>query len=119
MFVAFAVAGVLLLPGIAWSLRLAHPVAWAMAGFVLTMFVSGGFVVFALADGLEKQREGGAGFLAGFCISSWALATGVLMPVVGRMFDGGRYAESLWLMAATPLAGVGLWTLLRERRGVA
>ncbi len=119
-FVAFAAAGVVL-PGIALCAALPHAVALTMTGFVLAMFLSGGFIVFALADGLRRQQafdtpgQSSAGFLAGFCISSWALATGALMPVLGKLFDKGDYAASLWGIACVPPVGVLLWWgLLRQ-----
>lgn len=111
-FAAFAAAGIVL-PGIAFSAHVPHAVAWTMAGFVAAMFLSGGFVVFSLADGLLRQREGSAGFLAGFCISAWALATGILMPLLGRLFDTGHYTASLCGIACVPPLGVALWWLLR------
>lgn len=117
-FAGFAAAGALL-PAIAWSTRLAHPVLWAMTGFVLTMFVAAGFVVFALAFGLETQPHNSAGFLAGFCISGWALATGAIMPLLGRLFDAGRYTESLWMMACVPVLGLGVWEWVRQRKTAA
>ncbi len=83
-----------------------------MALLFLVMFLSGGFVVLALAYGATTQSAANGGFLAGFSISGWSLTTGVLMWVVGRMFDKGEYAQSFWLVAALPCAGILLWRLL-------
>ena len=137
LFIAFAALG-LVLPAISLCARLPHAVALSLLGFVLTMFFAAGFVVFALADGLRRQQTphstptflsqadsrsqanpppqqqgSDAGFLAGFCISAWALATGILMPILGRLFDTGHPTASLCAMAAIPPLGVLAWRLLR------
>ena len=114
-FVAFAAAGILI-PAIALSTLSTHAVALAITGFVFTMFIASGFVVFALSDGLARQQQGSAGFLAGFCISAWALATGILMPMLGKLFDSGHYTASLCGIACVPPVGVALWSLLRTRQ---
>ena len=61
--------------------------------FVLQMFVAGGFVVFALSDGMATLPKEHSAFLAGICISAWALVTGLLMPVIGHLFDHARYGS--------------------------
>ena len=90
--------------------------SWAlpatMALLFLVMFLSGGFVVIALAHGASTQPAANTGFLAGFSISGWSLVTGLLMPLVGSMFDHGAYTGAFWLVAALPVAGVLLWRVL-------
>ena len=83
-----------------------------MAIFFLEMFVAGGFVVLSLADGVTTQMGHNAGFLAGIAISAWALITANLLPFIGRLFDAGRYTESLWLVACLPPVGTLLWKIL-------
>ena len=80
----------------------------------MVMFLSGGFVVLSLAYGATTQSPANTGFLAGFCISGWSLTTGVLMWMVGRMFDREMYAQSFWLVAVLPSAGVALWWILNS-----
>jgi MFS family permease len=87
-------------------------VAITMAIFFFVMFLSGGFVVIALAHGATTQPAANTGFLAGFSISGWSLSTGILMWIVGLMFDHAAYTETFWLVAALPTAGVILWWLL-------
>jgi ACS family hexuronate transporter-like MFS transporter len=115
LFAAFALAGfvIVLAPAAA---RLAHPVAATMVIFFAEMFVAGGFVVMALADGMSVQRKEQSGFLAGFAISCWALVTGVLTPVLGHFFDLHEYVRGFWLIAALPVVGVGLWWMVRAGR---
>jgi predicted MFS family arabinose efflux permease len=91
---------------------LPYAVALTMAFFFLIMFLSGGFVVIALAHGATTQAPENSGFLAGFSISGWSLSTGILMWVVGRMFDRGAYIETFWVVAVLPCAGVLLWWLI-------
>lgn len=87
-------------------------VAISMAIFFFVMFLSGGFVVIALAHGATTQPAANTGFLAGFSISGWSLSTGILMWIVGLMFDHAAYTETFWLVAALPTAGLILWWLL-------
>jgi predicted MFS family arabinose efflux permease len=113
LFALFA-AGSAVLCIIPYAAGSVYPVALTMAIFFLVMFLSGGYVVIALAHGATTQAAENTGFLAGFSISGWSLTTGVLMWLVGRMFDRALYTASFWLVAALPAAGVGLWLLLRD-----
>jgi MFS transporter, ACS family, hexuronate transporter len=99
---------------IPYASALPNAVAITMAIFFLVMFLSGGYVVIALAHGATTQAAENTGFLAGFSISGWSLATGILMWQVGRMFDRAEYTQSFWLVAALPITGVALWCLLRD-----
>ena len=96
---------------------LAHAVPITMALLFFVMFLCGGFVVIPLAHGATTQSQANTGFLAGFSISGWSLTTGVLMFVVGHMFDYGLYTQSFWLVAVLPSAGVLFWWLLSAHGG--
>jgi ACS family hexuronate transporter-like MFS transporter len=113
LFALFA-AGSAALCVIPYGAGLPHAVAVTMAVFFLVMFLSGGYVVIALAHGATTQAAENTGFLAGFSISGWSLTTGVLMWVVGRMFDRGEYTATFWVVAALPSMGVLLWWLLQD-----
>ena len=117
LFALFAVGSmaVCLIP---LSAGLTHAVAITMAIFFLVMFFSGGYVVIALAHGATVQSAENTGFLAGFSISGWSLTSGILMWVVGRMFDKAEYTATFWLVAALPSLGVLLWLLISNRRAV-
>jgi MFS family permease len=93
--------------------RSAFPVGSTMALFFLEMFIAGGFVVFALSDGMATLPKRHSAFLAGVAISAWALMTGILMPVIGRLFDKKNYNLTFWIVACMPLVGTLLWRLLR------
>jgi len=112
---AFGSMAVCLIP---LSAGLTHAVAITMAIFFLVMFFSGGYVVIALAHGATVQSAENTGFLAGFSISGWSLTSGILMWVVGRMFDKAEYTATFWLVAALPSLGVLLWLLISNRRAV-
>ncbi len=79
--------------------------------FFLQMFLAGGFVVFSLSDGMATLPKQHSAFLAVICISAWALATGVLMPILGHFFDHGRYTLTFWIVACLPPLGTLLWKL--------
>ena len=113
LFAGFGVAGFLIALA-PLAARSVHPVAATMVLFYLQMFVAGGFVVLALADGMEAQRAENSGFLAGVAISCWAGVTGVLTPVLGHFFDARAYAKGFWLVACLPVVGVMLWKVLRR-----
>ena len=87
-----------------------------MSLFFLVMFFSGGFVVLALAHGATTQPNANTGFLAGFSISGWSFVTGVLMWIVGRMFDRGLESQTFWLVAVLPCVGVAIWRCLSTVR---
>jgi ACS family hexuronate transporter-like MFS transporter len=113
LFAAFCVAG-LVIAMEPLAIRSAHPVLFTMLLFYVQMFVAGGFVVLSLADGMNSQRKENSGFLAGIAISSWALVTGILTPVLGRFFDHGAYTQGIWLVMSLPVVGVVLWRVLRR-----
>jgi hypothetical protein len=93
--------------------KAAFPVASTVGLFFFEMFIAGGFVVFALSDGMSALPKRHSAFLAGICISAWALVTGVLMPGIGYLFDHGRYYSAFWIVACMPLLGTFLWRVLR------
>jgi MFS family permease len=111
LFALFCVVGfiIVLAPAAA---AMAHGVAPTMALFFAEMFIAGGFVVLALTDGMERQPKQSAGFLAGFCISAWALTTGILMPILGKLLDRGSYAMGFWIVASLPVLGTLAWKQL-------
>ena len=113
LFALFA-AGSTVICLIPSSAVFSHAVAITMAIFFVAMFLSGGFVVIALASGATTQAPENTGFLAGFSISGWSLTTGILMWVVGRMFDQDKYTATFWLVAALPWVGVLLWWILHN-----
>jgi MFS family permease len=113
IFAAFCVCGfaITLAPLVAQAL---HAVLLTMSLFFLQMFLAGGFVVLSLSDGMSLQPKANAGFLAGFAISSWAGATAILSPILGRFLDHREYARSFWLVAFLPVLGTLLWKLIRS-----
>lgn len=115
VFLLLSVAGFLILLAPA-AARSSSPIFLTMLLFFLQMFVAGGFVVFALADGMAVLPKQHSAFLAGFAISAWALATGLLMPLLGHLFDQRRYTLTFWLVACLPPVGTLLWRLLSRPR---
>jgi len=111
IFLLLSVAGFLIILA-PLAARSAAPVAATMLLFFLQMFIAGGFVVFPLSDGMSVLPREHSAFLAGFCISAWALATGLLMPLLGHLFDHQRYGLTFWLVACLPPVGTLLWRIL-------
>jgi hypothetical protein len=115
IFVLLSAAGFLIMLA-PLAARSAFPVAATMVLFFLQMFIAGGFVVFPLSDGMTMLPKRHSAFLAGFCISAWALVTGLLMPVLGHLFDHQRYGLTFWLIACLPPIGTLLWQILASQR---
>jgi MFS family permease len=111
VFVLLSVAGFLIMLA-PMAARSSAPVATTMTLFFLQMFIAGGFVVFPLADGMSALPQEHSAFLAGFSISAWALVTGLLMPLLGHLFDHQRYGLTFWLVACLPPVGTLLWWIL-------
>jgi MFS transporter, ACS family, hexuronate transporter len=114
LFVLFSIAGFLITLAPA-AARSPHPVAATMLLFFLQMFIAGGFVVFALSDGMATLPKQHSAFLAGISISAWALATGILMPILGHFFDQGRYTFTFWIVAFLPPLGTLLWKIISTK----
>ena len=112
-FVLLSVAGFLITLAPA-AARSPYPVVATMSLFFLQMFIAGGFVVFSLSDGMATLPSQHSAFLAGICISAWALATGMLMPILGHFFDQGRYTFAFWIVAFLPPLGTLLWKILAK-----
>jgi MFS family permease len=108
IFTLLAVAGAVTatIPAVA---GMPHSLLLTMVLFFIAMFIAGGFVVLALADGLKRQPPASAGFIAGFCISCWALVTALVMPVIGHLFDANLYGASFSFIACIPPLGVVVW----------
>ncbi len=114
LYLALAL-GSLLLAAIPLCAGLPFAVPLTMTIFFFVMFLGGGYVVLALAHGATTQAPEHRAFLAGFSISGFSLATGILMAIVGRWIDHGWFTQSFWLASACPLAGVLLWRLILPR----
>jgi MFS transporter, ACS family, hexuronate transporter len=114
-FAIFCVSGFLIVLAPVAASR-PHPIFNTMLLFFLQMFIAGGFVVLSLSDGMHEQPHRSSGLLAGVAISSWALVTSLLIPVLGRFFDHGQYARGFWLVACLPVLGTSLWKLFGSRR---
>jgi MFS family permease len=117
LFAWLAAGGVLML-AIPTVAALPHALLLTMALFFAAMFVAGGFVVLALADGMTRQPASSAAFVSGFCISCWALVTAGVMKVIGPMFDAQQYGASFVFISCIPPVGVlAWWWLTRASAG--
>ena len=84
------------------------------------IFIAGGFQMVALKVGLNAFR-GEPAMMSGIASGSWALANALIIPVLGRLFDAGRYDIAFWLIAIGPLVGMLAWLVLtrdQEKRGL-
>ena len=69
-------------------------------------------MVIRRAAGMHAQDKRNPGFLSGIAISGWALVTGLLLPVLGKLFDRGEYSAAFWVVGLLPVLGVVIWRSL-------
>jgi ACS family hexuronate transporter-like MFS transporter len=82
------------------------------------MFAAAGFVVVSLrSSALAYPREQTA-LVAGIGAGSWSALVAIILPVLGGLFDAGRYDVAFYVMSSGPILGTVLWWLLTpESRG--
>ena len=85
--------------------------ASALACFFLSMFVAAGFVMLSLKYGLQ-QYPGDQALLAGIGAGAWSGLVAIVMPIIGSLFDAGRYTPAFVGVALCPLAGALVWAAL-------
>jgi len=100
---------------------LAIPVAavpWAgsapmvLALFFWSMFITGGFQMLALRTGARAYPRDKTALVAGTASGAWAAVAAIILPVLGRWFDQGRYSAIFYFIALLPLVGTSLWLWL-------
>jgi ACS family hexuronate transporter-like MFS transporter len=111
-FVLLALLG-LPLAGVTW----AASAALVLGVFFWTMFVAGGYVVFALRTAALAYPREQTALVAGIGAGSWSALVAALLPVLGGWFDQQSYGLTFVVVAAIPVAGTALWwTLTVPRR---
>ncbi len=81
----------------------------ALAFFSWAMFVSTGFIVFALHLGARDYPRDGTGMVAGIGSGAWSAVVAILLLVYGGWFDRGRYAATFISLSLVPALGMALW----------
>jgi ACS family hexuronate transporter-like MFS transporter len=110
----FAALAVLSLP-LAFAARPGSP-GLVLGALVLAMFISGGFIIAALAYATNAFPAANSGLIAGLACGSWSTLVAAAMPFFGRMFDQSRYTTAFAVAAAAPLVGVVAWWVLNDAR---
>ena len=115
----FWALAVLSLP-LALTARLGSPGA-VLGALFFALFISGGFIIAALAYGTNAFPTARSGLVAGLASGSWSMLVAVSMPLVGWMFDGRHYGGAFAVASLAPAVGVSAWWVLtggrRERQG--
>ena len=88
-----------------------HP-AIVLAFMFWSMFIAAGFVVASLRAGALVYPAEQTGLVAGIGAGAWSALVAVVLPLLGGLFDAGRYEMAFRVVAAAPIAGVALWSLL-------
>lgn len=91
--------------------RFHHPTA-VLALLFWAMFVAAGFVIVSLRAGALAYPKEQTALVAGIAAGSWSALVAILLPVLGGMFDAGRYDAAFTLISFAPIVGVALWWLL-------
>ena len=79
------------------------------------MFIAAGFVLVSLRVGALAYPKEQTAIVAGIGAGSWSALIAVLLPVLGGMFDAGRYDNAFHIVGACPLIGVAAWWLLTPK----
>jgi ACS family hexuronate transporter-like MFS transporter len=110
----FAALAVLSLP-LVLAPRLGAP-ELVLGTLFLAMFISGGFIIAALAYGTNAFPTAKSGLVAGLASGSWSLLVAVAMPLFGRMFDERWYDGTFAVAALAPAVGFAAWWVLNSCR---
>jgi ACS family hexuronate transporter-like MFS transporter len=111
----FAALAVLSLP-LAFTARLGSA-EWVLGALFFAMFISGGFIMAALAYGTHAFPTAKAGLMAGLASGSWSVLVATAMPLFGRLFDRHCYDGAFTVAALVPAVGFAAWWVLSGGRG--
>jgi ACS family hexuronate transporter-like MFS transporter len=95
-------------------LPMTHSVTVTMTLLFLSMFAAGGFVVLSLRYGIQLYSSSRAALITGIGAGSWSAVVAVLMPLIGKLFDQGRFSTACLVTASLPFLGTALWTALHN-----
>jgi MFS transporter, ACS family, hexuronate transporter len=87
-------------------------VSLVMAGLFFAMFVGAGFIIMSIAYATTVFPRSQSGLIAGIGAGAWSAAVAVVMPLFGRLFDGGQYDVAFRLAGTVPVAGYLCWRAL-------
>ena len=76
------------------------------------MFIAAGFVIGPVSYATRAFSRRNAGLIAGLGAGSWGAFVALVMPAIGRLFDGKDYATAFLAAALVPAAGYTIWYLL-------
>jgi ACS family hexuronate transporter-like MFS transporter len=88
-----------------------------LAMLFVSMFITAGFIIGAVAYATSFYSTGHAGLIAGLGAGSWSAVVGAVMPGIGHLFDLHRYGAAFLLATAFPIAGYLAWRLIDSYRG--
>lgn len=91
--------------------------ALVMFCLFFAMFVAAGFVIAPISYATRAFSRRNAGLIAGLGAGSWGAFVALLMPRIGRLFDGRDYATAFWVSALCPVLGYALWFALSHGAG--
>jgi len=77
----------------------------ALGQFFFAMFVAAAFQLLLITYASEVFSKQHAGYVAGLASGAYGAGLALMMPVFGRLFDGGHYAAAFALAATCPALG--------------
>ncbi len=86
-----------------------------MTNLFVEMFVTAGFVMIAVAYATFIYSSRHSGFIAGVGAGSWSAVVGMVMPMVGRLFDQQQYRTAFVVATCFPVLGYSAWLWLNRR----
>jgi ACS family hexuronate transporter-like MFS transporter len=88
----------------------------AVVVFFWSMFVAAGFIVVSLRAAARAYPAGQTSMVAGLGAGTWSALVAVLLPLLGRWFDQGRYTQTFLLVTTIPVVGTALWLWLTRQQ---
>jgi MFS transporter, ACS family, hexuronate transporter len=83
----------------------------------LATFAAGGFIMLAVSYATSVYSTASSSLISGLGSGAWSGLVALVMPSFGRLLDQHRYDFAFAIVAACPVAGFVLWSLLRQRSG--
>jgi ACS family hexuronate transporter-like MFS transporter len=88
-----------------------HDLALSLAQFFAAMFVASAFQLLLISYATEVFSHEHAGYIGGLASGAYGAMLAVLMPLFGRLFDGGRFDVAFAVAAACPVLGYACFLL--------
>lgn len=91
-----------------------HSFPLALLLMCFSMFVTGGYIILAVAYATNIYSTRSSGFLAGLGAGSWSAVVALAMPLFGDLFDHRHYDTAFVLATGVSVTGYLAWNALNS-----